>query len=96
LLPPDLKIKENTKVIHICSLDISDGVCNGTSLTVTELCYNVITVTVITGRKSGKEVQITLVTLDSSSSWSTGQRINLDYNGTKLISLATYISDDRA
>ena len=66
-LPPhDLKIKKNTIVMLLRNLDISEGMCNGTRLIVTELCNNIIKANIITGEKSGKEVHISRVTVDSS------------------------------
>ena len=48
------------------SLDISEGMCNGTCLVLTELCNNIIKASIITGEKSGKEVHISRVSVDSS------------------------------
>ena len=48
------------------NLDISEGMCNGTCLIATELCNNIIKANIITGEKSGKEVHISRVTVDSS------------------------------
>lgn len=48
------------------NLDVSEGLCNGTRLIVTELCNNIIKARIITGEESGKEVHIPRITLDSS------------------------------
>ena len=48
------------------NLDISEGMCNGTRLIVTKLCYNFIKASKITEEKSGKETYICRVTVDSS------------------------------
>lgn len=50
------------------NLDVSEGLCNGTRLIVTELCNNIIRAKIITGEFSGREVHIPRITLDSNKS----------------------------
>jgi hypothetical protein len=50
------------------NLDVSEGLCNGTRLVVTELCNNIIKAKIITGEYSGREVHIPRITIDSSKS----------------------------
>lgn len=66
-LPPhELKLKKNTIIMLLRNLDISEGLCNGTRLIVTELCNNIIKAKIITGEQSGRDVHIPRITLDSN------------------------------
>lgn len=68
-LPPhELKLKKNTIIMLLRNLDVSEGLCNGTRLVVTELCNNIIKAKIITGEYSGREVHIPRITIDSSKS----------------------------
>lgn len=68
-LPPhELKLKKNTIIMLLRNLDVSEGLCNGTRLIVTELCSNIIKSKIVTGECTGKEVHIPRITLDSSKS----------------------------
>ena len=67
------------------NLDISEVMCNGTSLIVTELCDNVKL------EKAGQEVHIPRVTLDCSK----GQ-LGCTINTTTTISASTSVCNDRA
>ena len=50
------------------NLDVSEGLCNGSRLIVTELCINIVKAKIINGKFSGRSVHITRITLDSSKS----------------------------
>ena len=50
------------------NLDVSEGLCNGSRLIVTELCSNIIKAKIVTGEFSGRDVHIPRITLDSSKS----------------------------
>ncbi|XP_055871668.1 uncharacterized protein LOC129923663 [Biomphalaria glabrata] len=66
-LPPHkLKLKKNTIIMLLRNLDVSEGLCNGTRLIVTELCNNIIIAKILTGEHFGKAVHIPRITLDSS------------------------------
>lgn len=65
-LPPHkLKLKKNAIIMLLRNLDVSEGLCNGTRLITTELCDNIIKAKIITGERSGQEVHIPRITLDS-------------------------------
>ena len=58
-LPPhELKLKKDTIIMLLRNLDITEGLCNGTRLNITELCNNIIKAKIIAGEKSGREVHI--------------------------------------
>ncbi|XP_054274451.1 uncharacterized protein LOC128994153 [Macrosteles quadrilineatus] len=66
-LPPhELRLKNNVVIMLLRNLDVTEGLCNGTRLIVTELCPNIIKAKIITGSHSGRDVHIPRVTLDSS------------------------------
>nr|XP_015925120.2 uncharacterized protein LOC107452988 [Parasteatoda tepidariorum] len=68
-LPPHyLKLKKNAIIMLLRNLDVSEGMCNGTRLIVTELCNNIIKAKIITGEHAGRQVHLPRITLDSSKS----------------------------
>ena len=69
------------------NLDISEGICNGTRIIVTELCNNIIMANIITREKSRKEVHLSRVTVDSSKN---------QLGCTTLIFTSTHICHDYA
>lgn len=49
-LPPhELKLKKNAIIMLLRNLDVSEGMCNGTRLIVTELCNHIIKAKILTG-----------------------------------------------
>ena len=70
-LPPhELKLKINAIVMLIGNISITEGMCNGTRLKITALYSHNLKAEIITVERTGEEVfipRITLNTADSSS-----------------------------
>ena len=61
-----LILKINCPVILLRNLNVKDGLCNGTRLTVTKISIRLLTCRFSTGPQKGKEVLIPRISLDSN------------------------------